>query len=384
VWDRIVHDSPDTWLYHLYDWLKRTEKIWDLESRSFLVENNGEIIGIFPLQMQKGSRKLYSIFMGTGGAAVKNGILPSFREKVMEGMYDHVEQIASENGCPSVVVYLPPLSESSTNNRWNVNPLVNHFYTDISTHSWIVDLTQPKEGIYKNLSENAKRKIREATKKGYKIRAIKSRSEIDILYDIHCETYHRTGATPHPKEYFLSIYDYVVAKNNAKTWVAVDANDNPVAFTNIGTFKKGAFYWTVCCRDEHFKNGVYYLLLWHAIQSAKDDNFIWFDCAEAFPNVRNGKLKGLSEFKSKFGGELHRFYKGSITFDTRVARKTVFENWLKDTELLLQPLLGMRTANLITRLFRKCGYFAAKIARASSARASKKLARQKDSGSIPR
>ena len=65
-------------------------------SKSLLVENEGEIVGIFPLQMSRGSRALHSVLMGTGGAAVKSGIPPSFRERTLGRMYAHVEEIAQQ------------------------------------------------------------------------------------------------------------------------------------------------------------------------------------------------------------------------------------------------------------------------------------------------
>ncbi len=363
VWDKVVYASHDAWLFHLYDWLQLTERIWALESESFLVEHQGKIIGVFPLQMDKNSRILKSIFMGTGGAAVKNDLQPSFREKVLKSMYEHVEEIAHENGSPNVEVYLPPLSESSLKNVRGVNPLVNHFYSDISTHSWIIDLSRPKDEIYKNMSRNVKREIKEAIKKGYKIRQIRFRDEMDVYNEIHCETYRRTGASPFPKEYFWGIYIYVVSVDLAKTWVVVDKNDNPVGMTNIGTFKKKGLYWTVCCRNEHFEYGVYYLLLWHAIESAKDNGFKWFDCAEAFPNVREGKLKGLNDFKRKFGGELHRYYKGRLIIDAHSKQKKegLFRNWLECTALLLQPVLGEEIIKFVAGFLRRAYRFSARI-----------------------
>ena len=46
-----------------------------------------------------------------------------------------------------------------------------------------------------------------------------------------------------------------------------------------------------------------------------EHGFEWYETGEAFPNVQEGKNKGLNDFKKSFGGELYPFYKGRIVVD---------------------------------------------------------------------
>jgi hypothetical protein len=362
-WDKVVYNSDDAWLYHLYNGLQVNGEVWNLESKSFLLEHEGKIIGIFPLQLNKNESILKSINLGNGGPALIKGLDLVLRAKALKAMFEHAEEIALKCNVSEVEVRLPPLSESALNSRWGVNPLVNYFYSDISTHTWIIDLKKSKEEIYDNLSTNAKREIKEAVNKGYKIREINSRDEMDIYYAIHCQTYKRTGAIPHPKEYFLGIYDYFVLANLAKIWIAVDKNNTPVALFNAATFKKKAVYWTGCCKNEDLKRGVYYLLFWQAIGYAKDNGFEWFECGEAFPNLKEGKLKGLTLFKSKFGGELHRYFKGRLVLTYESEKKKLLKDWVNCTSLLLKPVFGERFINFVNKSLRLFYHFLLKIYR---------------------
>jgi hypothetical protein len=311
-WDKIIQDSDDAWLYHLYDWLHMTENVWDLISKSFLVEHNKEIIAIFPLQMHKKNRILKSVFMGPGGPAIKNSIDLNFRNRVLQAMYSHVKKIALKSRSPYIEIYLPPLINSSISNFWGVNPLINYSYIDISTHTWIVDLRKPEEIIYQNLSYDARRNIKKATKTGFSIRNCQSINEVDKYYKVHTETYNRTGAHPHPKEYFYGIYKYICDKGFGVIWEALDKENNPIAFKITGIFKKSAVYWAGCCKTKYLDSGVNYLLQYNAMLWAKQQGAEWFDNGEAFPNINEGKLRGLTIFKSKFGGELHRLFKGKL------------------------------------------------------------------------
>ncbi|MDD2890556.1 MAG: peptidoglycan bridge formation glycyltransferase FemA/FemB family protein [bacterium] len=345
-WDKIVYNSDDAWMFHLYDWITLIERIpeWNLAPENFLVEHEGKIVAIFPLQMRSHTKELLSTGMGPAGHAIRNDVKHKDRENILKETYEYIKNIAYKKKASKISIFIPPLNETSLNNHRGVNPLVNYFYLDVSTHTWIIDLSKTKTELYDNISRNARREIKEAIDKGYRVREINSREEIDIYYNIHCHTYERTGVMPHPKAYFLGIYDYFILNGRTKGFVAIDKNNEPIGFTNIAIFKEKAVYFTTCCEDEHFKNGVYYLLLWNAIEYAKDNGLKWFDCAEAFPNVKEGKLKGLNDFKSKFGGELHRFYKGDMIFvpDDKLENKPeeweALKEWVKYTKLLIKRI----------------------------------------------
>ena len=311
-WDDIVLNSDDAWMFHLYDWLPLTEQAWNLESHSFLVESEGRLVGVFPLQKRKGSRILRSTFMGLGGPAVRNGIPEGLRSKVLHAMHTHAETLARESGCVSMEAHLPALSKTTLASRWQVNPLVNESHEDISTHTWMVDLTVPEDVLLSNCSYDARRSIRKATEAGYTIAPVRSVEDMHKYYDIHCETRRRTGVEPHPEQYFMGCYEVFCRRGYAATWKALDRNGEQVAFEMIGLFGKGALYWAGCCRTEHMDSGVNYLLQHHSMLWAKKQGAEWFENGEAFPNVREGKLRGLTVFKGKFGGTLHRVFKGRL------------------------------------------------------------------------
>ena len=307
----MVESSDDAWIFHDALWLSATQKIWSLISKSFCVEQEGKLIGIMPLQMRP-NQKLVSIYVGTGGAALVPGLAQPFQEKVYKFIYDEVEHIAKENKSPSVEIYLAPLSASQLNNKWSVNPLIKFFYQDTSTHTWMIDLEVEEEKILKNFSEDARQKVKKAVAAGLTVEAANPRDVLDVIYPIHCENYKRTEVEPHPKAYFEAIIDGVCAQNRAFIFLAKDQKQTPVAYEIVGLFKKGAQYWAGACKTEHLESGVNYLLQQHAILWAKRQGARWFNHGEAFPNVREGKLKGLTVFKGKFGGELHRNFKGLL------------------------------------------------------------------------
>ncbi|MDD2890557.1 MAG: peptidoglycan bridge formation glycyltransferase FemA/FemB family protein, partial [bacterium] len=360
-WDKIVQNSDDAWIFHLYDWITMIERIpeWNLKPENFLVEHEGEIVAIFPLQMRRHTRGLLSTGMGAGGHAIRNNVESNVKDNIKKAMYKHIEEIAYKNNSPYITISLPPLSKFSLNNQWGVNPLINYLYSDTSTHTWMIDLSFTEDILWNNLSYNAIRKIKLAKEMGYSVKKIQTLEEMEKYYEIHCETYRRTGVRPHPEEYFLGIYEKMVSKNISVIWAGISPQGEMVAFKNIGCFGEGTLFWTGCCKTDHLKNGINYLLTWHSICWSKEQGYRWFESGEAFPNIREGKLKGLNDFKSKFGGELYRFYKGTMFLiskdkpENKPEKWEALKGWVKYTKLLIRKMSGKRILRFGIWLFKK-------------------------------
>ena len=355
-WDQVVIGSDDAWLFHCYDWLMIEKDIWEMEPFSFLVEENGQFVGIFPLEKYKNRNILRSTVRGDGGAALINDIGFSARKRILKGMHNHLEDLARRLGVEKIEVSISPLSRSSLNNPWQVNPLVEYFYRDTSTHTWIVDLSKTSEELLRHLSDDAQRAVKKAKEAGYTVEAVSSLEGIEEYYEVHRANCERNHIPPYPKDYFLRLYQDLITKGKAVVWKALSPDKKCAAFEIIALFKRGAFYWSGCAKAEHLSKGANYLLQFNSMLWAKTQGALWFDNGEAFPNIRAGKERGLTLFKSKFGGELHRLYRGRFILEEPVRENTHLKRWLSLTAKLLQPVFG-------AGLIKKGGDFALKIYR---------------------
>jgi hypothetical protein len=358
-WDELVGHSDDGWMYALSRWQQLLVQIpiWDFEDRSFAVHDGGRLVAVMPLQLMRDGR-LCSTAMGPSGPVVANELSDADRSRILEALFKEVHRIAEQSDASTIEVFLSPLSQAQLKNAPKANPLTGFGLKDVSTHTWMLDLSPNPEALTRGLSENARRKIKEARGLGYTIREIKSREEMDVYYEVHSETYHRTGVHPHPKEYFLGIYDGFTRAGFSKILVAENASGRTVGFFNVAIYKRKALYWTSCCRDEDYRNGVYYLLMWSAIEAARADGCDIFECGEAFPDAAPGsKERGLSDFKRKFGGRLEPFFKGKIVLKTPSAPPLGkrIHNALGAAKRALTPLLGERMTGSLSRAARVLG-----------------------------
>jgi len=358
-WDEVVNRSDDSWMCSLRAWQKALVEIpaWALEDKSFLVLENDRAVAAVPLQLTMDGR-LCSTAMGPSGPLVEAGMSPEARGRILSAAAEEMRRIGRECDAQTIEVSTSSVSRTSLKSKNGASDLSRHGFEDVSTASWVIDLHPTTEEIFKGLGQKVRWSIREPVKKGYRIRAIGSREEMDLYYDVHCQTYARTGAVAHPKEYFLNcVYDSFIAPGLADGWVAEDRAGRPVGFMNVARFRDAAWYWTSCCRDEDYQNGVYYLLVWHAIEAARQRGMAWFDCGEAFPEAPAGtKERGLSDFKKKFGGKLTPCWKGRIVLrpelvDAPSGARRVLQR-LRSARGTVESLVGRPAAEVIALPFR--------------------------------
>jgi hypothetical protein len=104
---------------------------------------------------------------------------------------------------------------------------------------------------------------------------------------------------------------------HAALFAAFTRTEEPIAFVNCARFDTGANYNTGCSRTEALRCGANYLVLWEAIRAAKSEGLRWFEVGAIFPFSEDQKQQGLTRYKTKFGGEAHRFFRCEMPLHSR-------------------------------------------------------------------
>lgn len=362
-WDRVVHHSDDGWAFSLAGWLEMVTPIWQMENRSFAIRENGRLVAVMPLHWVPAAKRLVSGGWGHGGPVILADVSPADRRRLWRAVFSRVGEIAIQLGADSINVMISPLCQSSLTNRWGVNPLVEFGFADVSTHTRIINLRQEENELWFGLAQDARQQVKRARTAGYTVRRCSWKEMVDEYYRVHVENYHRTGVKPHPKAYFEGIAN--LPNDQHVLWVGFAPNGRPVAFHNDARFGVTALYQTGCSETAHLKSGINYRLFWEVLLGAKADGCAWYETGEAFLQATGGKEKGLTDFKAKFGGELHRFFRGEKTPELsppQSAAKTILPvpesapdpmnevpsfraalfRWLAATRDLSIPLFGRR------------------------------------------
>ena len=155
----------------------------------------------------------------------------------------------------------------------------------------VISLEPPEEELWQGLSKTARNLVRRADKAGYRVTRVNWEASLDAYYDVHVETYARTGVPPHPKSYFGGIARYMAPSGASRLYALMSPAGEPAAFHNTIQLGAGANYHTGCSRTAVQADSAGYLLMWEALKAAKVDGAAWYDCGWIFPGARDSKQK---------------------------------------------------------------------------------------------
>jgi hypothetical protein len=360
-WDTLVASSPDGFAWATTAWRQVILGVerWQLEDHSFALTEDSRLLAVMPLQYCPPIRVMSSTGWGSSGPVVSAGLGIKHRKKVLTQMFEHAENLARQCGAVEFSFGVPPVNQISINAPWGVNPYLDYGFEERSGVTRILDLSLDVEILWKDLSEIARRTINRARHTGYTVERGDWQAEVDTYYACHVETYTRTGVPPHPKAYFEGIADCSTPKGMSVLWVCRDAGGKAVAFHNSALFTGSGMYHTGCSASDAIEEGVNYLLFWEVMCGLKDMGIRWYECGEVCPNTTQesfgkNKLFGTAVFKSKFGGENHRYFrcfKRLVQEEKKevVSRKAALLAFLSAGKFFLSTIIGSRATGIISR-----------------------------------
>ena len=136
---------------------------------------------------------------------------------------------------------------------------------------------------------------------------IKESQHVDAFYKILQETTKRDKFVGHKKEFYQKMLDDLSKKDMAKLYEA-EYEGETIAGILVTFYKDTATYY-YGASSNRFRNVMApYLLQWHAMQEAKKRGMKYYDfLGISPPDEKNHPWKGVTAFKTKFGGEIVEF-----------------------------------------------------------------------------
>jgi hypothetical protein len=317
AWDGFADGSDEAWLWHLFDFQEALATWPGRRDLSFAVvgDRRGEVVAVVPLhlvQRTKARVLTLNLLESTGGPAWANGLSAKTRQQIWQVAQERLLALAKQYRVMTIDLALAPMAPAYRGERCpRVNPLLFLGYENNLTQTYVIDLRRPEEEIWQGLSGNCRNMVKRAEKEGFAIREAGSPADLERYYEMHLETYRRTGASPHPFAYFQQIWEKFTLRGYSYIFLA-ELNGEAVAAANVGAYKGAMIYWTGAGKAQVPTRGANNLLQWHAIRYARSQGYEWYESGEAFPHLQEGKLKGLNDFKKSFGGALYPFHRGRL------------------------------------------------------------------------
>ena len=254
-----------------------------------------------------------------GGPAYRPGLAEGQKHTVAKAVVSSLTALAQRQRAGEIELAISALAPAVRGeNLPRINPLLELGCVNTSTQTWLLDLRSGEAALWEGMEGRARTTIRKAERAGIAIRSATA-ADLDAYYALHQATAARTGIRPHPRAYFAAIWRDFLANDLAHVLLA-EHEGSVVAAANFAVYKRGALYWTGAAAGRGLELGANALLQWRAMQwmLGGGAGVEWFETGEAFPNLADGKLKQLSDFKKSFGGTLYPYYRGHIIVRPRM------------------------------------------------------------------
>jgi len=169
-----------------------------------------------------------------------------------------------------------------------------------------LDLTQSEDNLLAAMSQNTRRKVRTAEKKGVTVR-VGTAADLHILYDLYRTTGERDHFLIRPPAYYEQAWRTFIEAGLAHPLIA-EFEGKPIAHVILFHFGHKSWYFYGASANEERERMPNYLLQWEAMRWSKAQGYTTYDMWGAPDNfVESDSLWGVYEFKRGFRGTVTRY-----------------------------------------------------------------------------
>jgi len=293
AWNQFVEKSEHSSVFHLWEWGELISEVYGHRRYYLLVEQNGEIVAVFPLIHIKSGLfgdKLISLpFCEHGGAVAER--YDEAEKNSSESLYAYVRSLAASLDVDYVEVRAPALIGNSTERLFR-----SHGYQKIEHYvTFRLGLDRSCEEIWKSVEGIKRKAVRKALKNNVRVRIAKDEGEVAAFYKLYLETQKRLGSPPHSHEFFKAMWNKLYPIGCLQ--ISLAEYDNEVIGGNIVLpFRKEIYWWINATKAKYRSLNATNLLLWNTIEFGVNNGFRVFDMG------RTRRDSDVYEFKQPWHG----------------------------------------------------------------------------------
>lgn len=326
-WDEFVYANSMGWAYYLYEKI-RLDRYVSYTNLSFAIvdtDNNDEILFICQLHRTNNHPILSKLHLkrekltSRWGYVLKDNLPKKHFRKVKECFENYIDNYIWDHNIKRFTIDMAPLSQYALENKSGVNPLIFMNFSPRLRYTCVVDLSKPDDKMLADCEETTRQAVRkiEASGKYEIIKAQPTAEDCQTFIDLHKETYIRTNDEGDIKSdsYHQAIFQKLLPAGISEVYFLREKGSTVVLATvAILIYKNTAYYWWGDSKND-IEIGVNKYLLFKIISMMRErfGKTGYFETGGAYMHLRNGKYKGLTDFKKCFGTFLHPIYQGTYT-----------------------------------------------------------------------
>ncbi len=271
IWNRLVHEDPNSSLYHSERWISLLERTYRFRMFVALLKSGSEV---------------------RAACALARVGKPFARRFVALPFSDSCPPLAnSAEARTELLRSLPQNRKQSYEIRGS--KLAFPWQTVTCFNSWRIDYSFGRSQLYRNLSSNFRRNIAKAQRAGVTIKRGCDRNSLERFRCLHEVTRHQHGLPTQPVRFFRVLHQLFSEANDLQVWTASLHGRDLAAIVLLHHGRAVYYKWSA--RTNRDVTGAGHLLLWNIIEEWAD-RCEWLDLGRS--DERN---LGLSRFKRETG-----------------------------------------------------------------------------------
>lgn len=170
-------------------------------------------------------------------------------------------------------------------------------------NNFLVDISKSDIDILNNMKPKTRYNIKLAAKNQISIKISKNIDDIKIFNQLNQETTRRRQFKSHSQKYYTKQLD-ALGQTNSMELIIAYWQDIPLSALLITFFGKTATYLHGASNWLYKNKMANYAAQWSAISRAKEKNCTYYNLGGINYNNQHPSLKGITKFKTGFGGEV--------------------------------------------------------------------------------
>ncbi len=326
-WDDFVQKNTMGHTYHLYNMMKYD---WYNEHQNIsfaILDENNDIVLISMLYLrikdqtfiEKLRRKKKTSFLfSRWGYVIKDNLTAKQINTVKAAYMNHIDDIIKKYRVKSFEIALPPFCDAfRPENCPIVNPLIHFGFEPKQRYTYIIDLSKGEKEIfagYESSSRNLINKtIRQNSLEIYESSG--SEEEFELFKKIHIDCYAHSGGHLLAVKYLRTIFDAAREKQYCRLFFISEAGEPKAAIMLM--FHKDSVYYLWGFSKNETPRYINKYFLHSLIMQMSEKGYRWFEVGGALPWLREGKYKGLNDYKKSFSRKIHPIFAGFYVKDKK-------------------------------------------------------------------
>lgn len=313
IWNKELLKSESSLASQTANWQYAFKENYDAEPYFISVtDSNGELLGqLAGVIHQKMFWKNANMFSKAIGMKLNLGRVlywlygpvvhkQSLRDEILDHILSRVNELAVEKKVSLISGVTSPMASKFKPEIWK-----KFGFKLQPWKTYIIDLNQPIDVLYKSLHNKIRYDIRKSEKQGFELEIVKDKKSLKEYHNLKIELKEIRGTKVRHKDFFESRWKLLHKQGYAQLLVA-KLKGKMVGGVQVLTLNKNVIQHAIGNLPEHPMSGTF--LTWNAIKWAKENKFYTFDFGGINPSPSSEKEKRIAFFKAKWQGKQYDYF----------------------------------------------------------------------------